>query len=116
MSRHYSMTVTISGFSKAKRKAIEKAATEEWGFDDWSERGGKLSASYDSNLCGGETEVEFAERLSVAVWRANGRFCKVEVNATYLEELPCETHELGEDDYVRLISAEAKPKTESSDK
>jgi hypothetical protein len=103
------MAITISGFNKAKRNVIEEAATKQWGFEDWSEYGKQLSASGDSNLCGGETEVEFAERLSLAVWKANGKFCKVEVNATYLEELPYETYELDKDDYKRLVNAAKTP-------
>jgi hypothetical protein len=48
-------------------------------------------------------EEEFTERLSVAIWRANGAYCEVTVNATYLENLPYETHCLNEADYARLI-------------
>ena len=51
----------------------------------------------------------------MAIWRANGGFCEVVVNATYLEELPYEIHALDEADYARLIQAadtgETKMKT-----
>jgi hypothetical protein len=65
-----------------------------------------LQASASDWLCGGESEEQFTERLSVAIWRANGEFCEVVVNATYLEELPYESHTLDQDDYDRLIQAE----------
>jgi hypothetical protein len=39
----------------------------------------------------------------VAIWRANGAYCDVTVDATYLESLPYETHCLSEADYARLI-------------
>ena len=41
----------------------------------------------------------------MAIWRANGSFCEVVVNATYLEDLPYETYTLDESDYARLIQA-----------
>jgi hypothetical protein len=41
--------------------------------------------------------------MSVAIWRANGGFCEVVVNATYLEELPYEIHSLDQADYDRLM-------------
>jgi len=68
----------------------------------------KLSAYGEGLLGGGETEREFTERLSVAIWRANGAYCEVSVNATYLEELPSETYSLDEDDYARLIQGTAE--------
>ena len=62
-----------------------------------------LTASEEASLCGGESEEQFTERLSLAVWKANGEFCEVTINATYLENLPYEIHSLDEDDYERLM-------------
>jgi hypothetical protein len=107
MSRYYEMTVTVSGHDPAKESQIRSAAAEEWPFEDWREQGeGQLCSSAQDNLCGGLSEEVFAERLSLAIWKANGAYCEVVVNATYLEELPHERHALGEDDYARLIAAE----------
>jgi hypothetical protein len=39
----------------------------------------------------------------VAIWRANGGYCEVVVNATYLEDLPYEIHTLDQTDYERLM-------------
>ena len=72
---------------------------------DEDENAADMQASAQHSLCGGETEEEFTERLSVAIWRANGGFCEVVVNATYLEELPYEIHALDQADYDRLIQA-----------
>ena len=47
---------------------------------------GHLRASAQDWLAGGESEEQFTERLSVAIWRANGAYCEVSVDATYLEE------------------------------
>jgi hypothetical protein len=104
LSRAYSMTVEIAGHDLARKGAIQAAAAAVWPFEeDWIDNGERLQASGDGQLCGGETEEEFTERLSLAVWQANGAFCEVVVDATYLEELPYETHYLDEDDYARLM-------------
>jgi hypothetical protein len=102
MSRWYGMNVTISGFVPERIEAIKRAASEEWEFADWSDGDTGEVASYaEDHLCGGETEEEFTVRLTHAVWQANGAYCDVSVNATYLEELPYEVHALDEDDYDR---------------
>ena len=104
MSRYYDMGVEILGHDPDKEDQIKKAAENEWPFEQLVVFGrGDMQASAPDWLCGGETEEQFTERLSVAIWRANGGFCEVVVNATYLEELPYETHTLDQDDYDRLI-------------
>ncbi len=103
MSLFYRMSVEVSGHRPEAIDAIKDAGTSEWPFDDWTEVDGKLSACGEGLLGGGETEREFTERLSVAIWRANGAYCEVSVNATYLEDLPTDTHSLDEDNYARLI-------------
>jgi len=109
MSRFYEMSVEVSGHDPAKVAEIQAAAEQEWPFDDWwfageeDDAAATMHASGQDNLCGGETEEEFSERLSLAIWRANGGYCRVSVDATYLENLPYETHELDEADYARLI-------------
>jgi hypothetical protein len=111
MSRSYDMTVEISGYDPAKASEIQAAAEREWPFTDWwfsgdeDENGQDMQASAQHSLSGGESEEEFTERLGVAIWRANGKFCDVSVDATFLENLPYEIHTLDEDDYARLIQA-----------
>ena len=104
MSRYYEMTVEISGHDPEKEDHIKKAAEGVWPFSDWmvSDKG-DLQASAQHSLVGGESEEQFTERLSVAIWQANGGFCEVVVDSTYLENLPYETHVLGEWDYDRLM-------------
>lgn len=104
MSRYYGMNVTISGYNRQLAEAIRSAACDEWPFEEWTDTGDQISAYAEDNLCGGKTEEEFTERLSVAVWRANGAYCEVTVDTTYLEALPYATHCLGEDDYTRLMT------------
>jgi len=114
MSRSYDMTVEISGHDPAKVSEIQAAAEKEWPFGNWwlsddeDENGPKMQASAQDCLCGGESEEKFTERLSLAIWRANGGYCEVVVSATFLEELPYEIHTLDENDYARLIQTQEK--------
>lgn len=103
MSRAYEMSVTIAGYDLARIEKIKAAAGEEWPFQDWCDSGEDLTASAEGQLCGGESEEEFTERLSLAVWKANGEYCEVVVDATYLDDLPYQTHCLDEVDYDRLM-------------
>lgn len=114
MSRKYEMSVEIAGCPPHRIDAIKAAAGQEWPFDDWYEDEGMLTASAEGSLCGGESEEEFTERLSLAIWKANGEFCEVTVNAYYLEELPYEVHCLDQEDYERLLKAsDATPQGET---
>ncbi len=109
MSRYYGMAVEIRGYKPARRKAIQEAAAAEWPFIDWEEYEGTLRSDAESQLCGGETEEQFTERLSTAVWRANGDYCEVVVDAIYLEDLPFEIHSLDQSDYDRLVANKPPP-------
>lgn len=112
MFRLYEMCVEVSGFNPEKKDAIINEANEEWpNFDgDWfdpqetnPDADASLSSHGEDCLCGGETEEEFTDRLSRAIWKANGGFCPVSVVATNLEYIPCERHDRGEDDYDRIM-------------
>ena len=103
------MAVEISGYDRDKASEIQAAAEREWPFSDWwlagdeDESEPEMQASAEHSLAGGESEEEFTERLSLAIWRTNGGYCEVIVSATFLENLPYEIHTLDEDDYERLI-------------
>jgi hypothetical protein len=111
MSRWYGMQVMITGFPSALVDEIKQAAEAEWPFEDWAGDGqeNELTSYAEGNLCGGEDESEFTERLALAVWQAAGAYCEVTVDATYLEDLPRESHSLDEEDYARLIEGQANP-------
>ena len=72
MSRYYEMGVEILGHVPEKENQIKKAAENEWPFADWWSGEGQMRASAQDWLAGGESEEQFTERLSVAIWRANG--------------------------------------------
>ena len=94
------MHVEIVGFGKSKQSAIEKAAKGEWNFEepDLMRLDGKLAMVLEgeSNLCGGESDEEFAKRLTLAVWTANGKPCTVNVTAIFMEDLPREDYSFDE--------------------
>jgi hypothetical protein len=104
------MRVQITDFEEAGLSKIEKACLEEWPFEaeEFSvEIDAKnvqtLTGNGIGSFCGGEDEDEFSDRLAKAIWEANGKYCEVEVQALYLEELPYEHHVREEDDYERLM-------------
>lgn len=108
MSRFYGMHVSIDNVHPHRVSQVIEAAGQEWEFNDWSRWESNnqfhLESYGESYLCGGESEEEFTDRLAAAVWKANGQFCEVRVDATYLEELPYETHERDVDDYQRWMA------------
>jgi hypothetical protein len=109
MSRSYEMQVEITGLDPSREEAVKKAAELEWSFESWPPYDDKLLAYGEGRLCGGESEEEFVERLTHAIWKANGKFCPVEVRATYLDDLPHETYNLDEGQYDEFLSAADKP-------
>ena len=110
MSRMYDMSVSITEYESAKKDEIADAANDEWDFENWEEWSDTFTAGGEGSLCGGESEEGFTQRLTNAIWKANGKFCKVNVCATYLEEIPHEHHELDEDDYTSFVAEEERAK------
>ena len=102
MARFYNMEIDVSGFRKGKRKSIHEAVEKEWPIDSFDFHDQSALFGGEGNLCGGESEEEFARRITYAVWKTNGAYCEVNVKATYLEELPFETYSFGEKDYQRF--------------
>ncbi len=47
-------------------------------------------------------------RLAMAVFKANGGPCEIEVNATYLEELPYESYRFDRDEYRKMFKKPRK--------
>lgn len=110
MSRYYNMTVMINGAAPARIRAITVAANREWAFGDWDTRGDFLMASADDQLCDGQTEEDFVQRLAKAVWRANGGPCRIEITATALEDPPRKSYCLDENDYRRILGRRGSSK------
>lgn len=116
MSRLYGIDIAISKFNKEKIDEIEEAAGEEWSGlnDDWSNPNTlktpdpepSLSSYSEGYFCSGEDEEEFINRITKAVWKANGGFCIISISATCLEDLPFNSYELDKDDYDQFVEDE----------
>ncbi len=112
MSRYYEMMLGVRGATPDRVDAIKEGVEAEWPFDEWEPWGDpndstSFFAAGRDNLCAGVGEQEFAARLGRVVWEANGGYCEVEVRATYLEELPCETYRFDEGEYEELAGKAA---------
>jgi hypothetical protein len=113
MSRSYEVTVGIERHDVERKDDIVQACCDNWDFepqefDDLGFPGDnpKLTATAEGQLCGGEAETEFADRLTTAIWKANRGYCYVEVRATCLEDLPFEDYCYDEDRYDDLMETQ----------
>jgi len=120
MSRFYRVQVDVYDYDPAKAAQIRQEAERQWPFeaDDWTFtsadyeyqptevfRGKPATGMHNAaegNLGSAETENHFAERLSMAIWRANGGYCRVELDANYIPSSPDTTLSLNKADYERL--------------
>ncbi len=102
MSRYYSMALEVHEPKPDRIQAIKQAARSLFPFDldDFDEKGRYLTALAEGNLCGGESEEQFSLRVAKAIWKANGGFCRVTVEATCLDHIPSETFSFGPDAYA----------------
>jgi hypothetical protein len=101
------MAFTVTGANPSRSEKIYEAIQGEWYVDElwgFGEESGTLQLSGDSRLCGGESEEEFADRLSVLIWQANQGFCEVEIIATYLENMPYEKHTRSQEFYDKVLA------------
>ena len=116
MSRFYGMSIKITGHDDKQAHAIFTAIKKEWDFQDeflnditaQENEPRFLSAYGESYLGGGESEEQFTDRVALAVWKANGGYCHIQVEAIYLEELPYEIHTRDDDDYYQLMALEER--------
>ena len=107
MSREYEMSVRISNFDSHKYALINAAVCAEWPFENLERiiayRKPKLCAAAEGKLFGGESEKQFVERLTQAIWKANGAYCAVWITTTYLEDLPYNDYQLDKGAYAKFI-------------
>ena len=116
MSADYEMTVEIRGVRPDRAEAVQEAAAFEWPFESWDplSRPGNprdFGSRARDSLYGSEAPDEFAERLVRAIWKANGRYCRVEVRSLYLEQLPVDTYDFDEAAYEELAGISGEPHT-----
>lgn len=110
MKKYYRMHVSVSPLTPKEIAPVLATIGKEWSKPERVKQipvGNRmfLEAAAESYLCRGEGESEFAERMTVAIWKKLGRFVKVTIDAVYLEEPPHDSYEFGEFDYQRLVGA-----------
>lgn len=105
----------ITQHEEKKVSDILNALKQEWEVQDEcgcnpnDEDGQNFFSTYgESYLCGGESEAQFTDRVALAVWKANGGYCHIQVEAVYLEELPYEIHLRDQDAYYQLMALEER--------
>ena len=87
---------------------VSEAAQEHWDFEggQWAlDEDIAVSPYEQGSLYGGVSEEEFSDRVAKAIWKALGRYARVEIEMTYLEDLPREIHVRDNVLYEKLKSA-----------
>lgn len=111
------MKIEITGVDKSRKDAIQQACFKEWGFEeeDWicdeyySNDKLDMEVSAESFLCPGESESDFAKRISKEIWKANDTFCPVTIQALNLEELPYNRHAMDKEVYKKIKENQNSP-------
>ena len=117
MSRNFEMTIDVSyavldGEDEEDVKtAVFEALCSQWPFTEISayddieaaeahSPGKQITCCADGVLSGGESDDEFSDRVSEAVWKALGRAADVCVRSVFLDKLPYEEFIRGEEEYA----------------
>ena len=111
MSHYYEMGLEVEDVqSQEEATKIAEVFAEQWSdsqTNDFYDTKSKTFECFSENsLCGGETEEDFTQRLSRAIWEALGRYAPISVRATYLEDLPTDFHIADEESYQELLKTQ----------
>jgi len=87
MSEYFGVKIEADGLNEARLEQIRDALCKEWDIEEdeihFTPRP-KHTADMVAVTAGGpctmETEIEFSERMAIAVWKTNGRYCEVKVS------------------------------------
>ncbi len=114
MSLSYRMQVAVEEFSHGRKEALIEAIRQEWDPDslppeEYGPSGDEILLSGTNALYGGEGAGGFAARAARAIWRANGGYCSICVDAQPDDGEPCDTIELSRDDYDMLKDEGGSP-------
>lgn len=92
MAKCYYLYITVQNHDPGKKRAIYDALNEEWSidypFDEYTKDAWTndkvLRAEGCSTAYKHETQEDVSRRVSGAVWSANGTYCLVTIQSTYL--------------------------------
>lgn len=103
MSKDYDMSFTITGYDENRIDAIIGVLADEWKFQEADEYDGEIRLQGEDCLDSETSEEDYAEISTIAVWKANGKFCTVSLVATYIGGAPWESYCYDEDVYNDLM-------------
>jgi len=118
MSQTYEFHITVEGFDPAKKNEIQAEVESSWDFADWYEfqsKNGPAMRSSGTDQLAGQSDTEFAGELTAAIWKINGKFCKVTVNSTFLDNLPTDTYSFEEEEYKDFLDEQKKNNSEEAE-
>jgi hypothetical protein len=96
-------------FTPDEYEQLEKVFELEWDLDDSDHEGRRIDLSGESSLAAGESDAEFSDRISKALWGELGYYFEITVNAYYLDaEPPCDTYLRDTVDYDRIMKIDTK--------
>jgi len=123
MSRRYDMDIRVEGVKEKEHGAlVDEAISQIWntayGYIDPGKDPSLLLflAGGEGSLCGGETEEGFTDGVAEAIWNALGYYVSVEVSATYLEDLPCQSHCREEEEYAEHLKRKEEENGKNTDR
>jgi len=103
MSRRYEMNITVKSVEQEECKVIDEVLQLDGAENDGYYYDNTYNCGYETSLCGGMTEEEFADQISKAIWKALGGYYPIEIRQTCLEYIPCEIHCMEEEEYGRIM-------------
>jgi len=114
MSRRYAIHIEVENVTKNEFHAL-KEEYETYLDCDWSSIGPPIKkgtynafSSGETDLCGGMSEEEYLQETSYDIWKLLGRYVKVNINFTFLEDLPVISYETDEEMYNQFIEENEK--------
>ena len=123
MSRYYNMIFAISGFKEEKKDEIVNSINTRWKIEDnynndyiekvFVEKDIKLPNTFLSmegryNLYNGQSEEEFFDEIKEKIWNINEGYCIFVLEATYLEDIPCDSYKTNYESYEQFILGKEK--------
>lgn len=110
MKHYYRMHIAVSPLASSEIDPVMKVFGDEWTRPECVKRH-RVGRNYlvqaiaEGYLCCGESEGDFARRVSVAIWKRLDRYVKVSVDALPIDDLPNDSFEFSELDYRKLLRA-----------
>lgn len=104
MSSWFKFEISVKDFVLHKQNDIIDAARNEWDFDV-VRADEHVTTLYLSGE--GQTSADPGgkiDEIAAAIWKANGKYCALEIQEVCLDILPWQYHARNEEDYKKLVA------------